>query len=307
MSCFFSILVNDVCLLLAVAFFTLLERKVLGYIQLRKGPNKVGYLGIFQPFADAIKLFSKERVQLYSVNFFFFLFSPIFSLFLALALWFLVPSWSSTFVFSYFSVFVFLCISSLSVYSTLFAGWSSNSKYALLGALRAVAQTISYEVSMVLVLLSCVFVVGSFCFFYYGSIQNFFFFVSFVLGPVFVVWLVTVLAETNRAPFDFAEGESELVSGFNIEYGAGAFALLFLAEYGSILVMSVFSSVLFVGGFGFFFLCVFFGGLVSFFILWVRGSLPRMRYDRLMSLTWKSFLPFSLCYLFFAMSLSWLL
>nr|YP_009024209.1 NADH dehydrogenase subunit 1 [Prosadenoporus spectaculum]AGL46787.1 NADH dehydrogenase subunit 1 [Prosadenoporus spectaculum] len=305
MSFFISILVNDLFLLLAVAFFTLLERKVLGYIQLRKGPNKVGYVGVFQPFADAIKLFTKERVQLFSVNFFFFLFSPIFSLFLALVLWFFIPSWSSSFVFSYFSIFFFLCLSSLSVYSTLFAGWSSNSKYALLGALRAVAQTISYEVSMVLVLLSCIFVIGSFCFFYYGEFQNLFFYVFFLLFPVFVVWLITVLAETNRAPFDFAEGESELVSGFNIEYGAGAFALLFLAEYGSILVMSVFSSVLFVGGMGFFSVSIFFGVLVSFFILWVRGSFPRMRYDRLMSLTWKGFLPFGLFYLFFSLLLSW--
>nr|YP_005351128.1 NADH dehydrogenase subunit 1 [Emplectonema gracile]AEC12109.1 NADH dehydrogenase subunit 1 [Emplectonema gracile] len=305
MTCFISILINDVCLLLAVAFFTLLERKVLGYIQLRKGPNKVGYMGLFQPFADAIKLFSKERVQLLSMNYLFFMFSPIFSLFLTLLLWFLIPVWKSSFIFSFFGVFLFLCVSSLSVYSTLFAGWSSNSKYALLGALRAVAQTISYEVSMVLTLFSCLIVVGSFSFFYYGEIQNFLFFNFFLLSPIFVVWLITVLAETNRAPFDFAEGESELVSGFNIEYGGGSFALLFLAEYGSILVMGVFSSILFFGGLGFFFVCIFFSGLISFFILWVRGSFPRMRYDRLMLLTWKGFLPFSLFFFFFSIAVCW--
>nr|YP_004123336.1 NADH dehydrogenase subunit 1 [Paranemertes cf. peregrina SCS-2010]ADD62169.1 NADH dehydrogenase subunit 1 [Paranemertes cf. peregrina SCS-2010] len=305
MSCFLSILVNDVCLLLAVAFFTLLERKVLGYIQLRKGPNKVGYFGIFQPFADAIKLFSKERISLNVMNFFFLIF-PYFSLFLTLVLLVFIPSWGGTFIFSYFSVFLFLCISSLSVYSTLFAGWSSNSKYALLGALRAVAQTISYEVSMVLVLMNCVFVVGSFCFIYYGEFQNCLFLVFLLLVPVFVVWLITVLAETNRAPFDFAEGESELVSGFNIEYGGGAFALLFLAEYGSILVMSLYSSVLFIGGLGYFSVCIFFGGMIAFLILWVRGSFPRMRYDQLMSLTWKSFLPFSLFYLFFSLGVVWI-
>lgn len=147
------------------------------------------------------------------------------------------------------------------------------------------AQTISYEVRIVLVLLRVVFVAGRYIFFYYGVYQNFFFFFILVIFPSFVVWLVTVLAETNRAPFDFAEGESELVSGFNVEYGAGAFALLFLAEYGSILVMSIFSSVVFIGGFGFFFFSVFLGRLISFFILWVRGRFPRMRYDRLIALT----------------------
>ena len=173
-----------------------------------------------------------------------------------------------------------------------------------MGALRAVAQTISYEVRMVLVLLSLVFFGGRYSFFYYGVFQSFFFSFFFVLFPVFVVWVITVLAETNRAPFDFAEGESELVSGFNVEYGAGRFALLFLAEYGRILVISVFSSVLFIGGGGVPLFCVFFGGLISFFILWVRGRFPRMRYDRLMALTWKGFLPFSLFFLFFRLRVS---
>nr|AHG06441.1 NADH dehydrogenase subunit 1 [Nemertopsis sp. WYS-2013] len=306
MSFFFSILVSEVCPLLAVAFFTLLERKVLGYIQLRKGPNKVGFLGILQPFADAVKLFSKERVSLVFMNILFYFFSPVFSLFLALLMWVLFPNFYS-YLFVFFGIFFFLCISSMSVYSTLFAGWSSNSKYALLGSLRSVAQTISYEVSLVLVLLSSIFVVGSFFFSFFFFFQDLYFWVVFLLMPIFFVWFVTILAETNRTPFDFAEGESELVSGFNIEYGGGAFALLFLAEYGSILIMSIFSSIFFFGTFGFFFFILLLGGFVSFIFLWVRGSLPRMRYDRLMSLTWKSFLPVGIFYLFFSIFFSWMI
>nr|YP_009057601.1 NADH dehydrogenase subunit 1 [Gononemertes parasita]AGZ63901.1 NADH dehydrogenase subunit 1 [Gononemertes parasita] len=304
MAFFFSIIISDICLLLAVAFFTLMERKILGYIQVRKGPNKVGFTGLLQPFADALKLFAKERLSIIFMNVFFFFFSPVFSLFLALLLWLLFPSCYSYF-FSFFGIFFFLCISSMSVYSTLFAGWSSNSKYALLGALRSVAQTISYEVSLILILLSVAFSVGSFFFFFFFFFQSFYFWVFFLLFPIFYIWLVTVLAETNRAPFDFAEGESELVSGFNIEYGGGAFALLFLAEYGSILIMCIFSSVFFVGSFfGFLFIMLFAGGL-SFLFLWVRGSVPRMRYDQLMGLTWKSFLPVSLFFLFFSSFVSW--
>merc|ERR1711860_466576 len=243
------------------------ERKVLGYIQLRKGPNKVGIAGLPQPLADAVKLFVKEQNKPSLMNKWPFLFAPVFSLILALGLWVLYPSSSFYFFFSY-GILFFIAISSLTVYGTLVAGWSSNSKYALLGALRAVAQTISYEVRMVLILLGRIF------------------FLSF---PTALVWVVTTLAETNRSPFDFAEGESELVSGFNIEYGGGGFALIFMAGYGRILVMSILTGIFFFGasnfGISFDFFLVIKGFFFAFFFLWARGRLPRMRYDCLMMLT----------------------
>lgn len=205
-------------------------------------------------------------------------------------------------------------MSRLGVYGTLVAGWSSNSKYALLGAFRAIAQTISYEVRMVLVLLRVVVLMGSYNFLNYLVFQDGGFWFVFVVFPVFFVWLVSTIAETNRAPFDFAEGESELVSGFNVEYGGGGFALIFMAEYGCILVMRLATSVLFLGGPSiFFFSSGFFVilkcSVVAFVILWVRGSFPRLRYDKLMYLAWKSFLPFSIGYLFrmlfFSSLVSW--
>nr|CAM57998.1 NADH dehydrogenase subunit 1 [Littorina saxatilis]CAM58001.1 NADH dehydrogenase subunit 1 [Littorina saxatilis]CAM58004.1 NADH dehydrogenase subunit 1 [Littorina saxatilis]CAM58007.1 NADH dehydrogenase subunit 1 [Littorina saxatilis]CAM58010.1 NADH dehydrogenase subunit 1 [Littorina saxatilis] len=232
--------------------------------------------------------------------------APIFSLILALLLWQLYPSLYST---SYFKwgILFFLCVSGLNVYGTLLAGWSSNSKYALLGSLRAIAQTISYEVSMALVLLFPLFLVGSFSFFEVGESQESIW-LSFLMLPVSFIWFVTCVAETNRAPFDFAEGESELVSGFNIEYGSAGFALIFLAEYANILVMSLFSSILFFGGSYMFFFesdimfmlkILFF----AFLFIWVRGSYPRFRYDLLMTLTWKGFLPAALSFLLLIFSL----
>ncbi|YP_009266392.1 NADH dehydrogenase subunit 1 (mitochondrion) [Littorina saxatilis] len=301
-----SSLVAYICVLLAVAFFTLLERKGLSYIQIRKGPNKVGIAGLPQPLADAAKLLTKEIAKPVMANYSPYFIAPIFSLILALLLWQLYPSLYST---SYFKwgILFFLCVSGLNVYGTLLAGWSSNSKYALLGSLRAIAQTISYEVSMALVLLFPLFLVGSFSFFEVGESQESIW-LSFLMLPVSFIWFVTCVAETNRAPFDFAEGESELVSGFNIEYGSAGFALIFLAEYANILVMSLFSSILFFGGSYMFFFesdimfmlkILFF----AFLFIWVRGSYPRFRYDLLMTLTWKGFLPAALSFLLLIFSL----
>nr|AIW06373.1 NADH dehydrogenase subunit 1 [Cheilomenes sexmaculata] len=291
--------------LVSVAFLTLMERKVLGYIQIRKGPNKVGFMGILQPFSDAIKLFSKELILPYMANMLIFLFSPIFSLGLSLLLWLSVPFYCYLFKFD-FSVLFFFSISSLGVYTIMLSGWSSNSNYSLLGGLRAVAQTISYEVSMFMILLSFLIMIMSlnlFDFFYFQKMV-WFIFLNF---PLSVMWFISSLAETNRTPFDFAEGESELVSGFNVEYSGVSFALIFMAEYSNILFMSMISVLIFLGGN--FYSWLFFLKLMvlSFVWIWVRGTLPRYRYDKLMYLSWKVFLPVSLNYFFFNIMLSMLL
>nr|YP_010890364.1 NADH dehydrogenase subunit 1 [Stenothyra glabra]USN91682.1 NADH dehydrogenase subunit 1 [Stenothyra glabra] len=295
-----SCLFTYICILLAVAFFTLLERKGLSYMQIRKGPNKVGVAGLPQPLADAAKLLTKEIAKPTMANYSPYFLAPIFSFILALLLWQLYPS---LYTVSYFKwgILFFLCVSSLNVYGTLLAGWASNSKYALLGSLRAIAQTISYEVSMALVLLFPLFLVATFSFIELNEMQEVIW-LGFLMLPVAFMWFATCVAETNRAPFDFAEGESELVSGFNIEYGSAGFALIFLAEYANILVMSLFSAVLFFGGSSFFigFSDIIFMLKVLFFaflFIWVRASYPRFRYDLLMSLTWKSFLPAALSFL----------
>ena len=296
LSCLFSY----ICILLAVAFFTLLERKGLRYIQLRKGPNKVGLAGLPQPIADAAKLLTKEIAKPTMANYSPYFVAPIFRFILALLLWQLYPSLYAANYFKW-GILFFLCVSGINVYGTLLAGWASNSKYALLGSLRAIAQTISYEVRIALILLFPLFLVGSFSFVLVKESQELIW-LRFLMIPVSLVWFVTCVAETNRAPFDFAEGESELVSGFNIEYGAAGFALIFLAEYANILVISLFSSLLFFGGSSIilferdiiFILKVLF---FAFAFIWVRGSYPRFRYDLLMGLTWKGFLPASLAFL----------
>nr|YP_007627229.1 NADH dehydrogenase subunit 1 [Potamopyrgus antipodarum]ADB93411.1 NADH dehydrogenase subunit 1 [Potamopyrgus antipodarum]ADB93567.1 NADH dehydrogenase subunit 1 [Potamopyrgus antipodarum] len=305
-----SCLFTYICVLLAVAFFTLLERKGLSYMQIRKGPNKVGIAGLPQPLADAAKLLTKEIAKPTSANYSPYFLAPVFSFILALLLWQLYPSLYSSGYFKW-GILFFLCVSSLNVYGTLLAGWASNSKYALLGSLRAIAQTISYEVSMALTLLFPLFTLATLSFIELSESQESIW-LSFLMLPVSFIWFVTCIAETNRAPFDFAEGESELVSGFNIEYGAAGFALIFLAEYANILVMSLFSAILFFGGTSnfFFFSDIAFTLKILFFaflFIWVRASYPRFRYDLLMSLTWKAFLPVALAALALIFSLSYFL
>ncbi|YP_194923.1 NADH dehydrogenase subunit 1 (mitochondrion) [Aedes albopictus] len=290
-----------VCVMVGVAFLTLLKRKVLGYIQIRKGPNKVGFMGLLQPFSDAVNLFTKEQTYPLLSNYIFYYFSPIFSLFLSLLIWMSMPYLIKLYSFN-LGVLFFLCITSLGVYTVMVAGWSSNSNYALLGGLRAVAQTISYEVSLAFILLSFIFLIGNYNFLNFYLYQKFMWFIIFCF-PLSLVWFASCLAETNRTPFDFAEGESELVSGFNVEYSSGGFALIFLAEYSSILFMSMLFSVIFLGSD--IYSIMFFLKLttISFLFIWVRGTLPRFRYDKLMYLAWKSFLPMSLNYLFFFIGL----
>nr|AMW68020.1 NADH dehydrogenase subunit 1 [Negha inflata] len=293
---FLMILLNAlilvICLLVGVAFLTLLERKVLGYIQIRKGPNKVGFMGLLQPFSDAIKLFSKEQTFPIYSNYFMYFFSPIMSFMLSMIIWLIMPYYFGLINFN-LGILYMLCCLSLGVYGLMIAGWSSNSMYSLLGGLRSIAQTISYEISLSLILMSFILLMLSFNLLDFLKIQ-YFGWLMFFSFPLMLMWMATMLAETNRTPFDFAEGESELVSGFNVEYSSGGFALIFLAEYLSILFMSMLFVLIFLGGYSMtiiFYLKMLF---VSFFFLWVRGTLPRFRYDKLMYLAWKCYLPLSI-------------
>nr|ACA62668.1 NADH dehydrogenase subunit 1 [Calisoga longitarsis] len=274
--------------LISVAFYTVVERKVLGYIQIRKGPNKVGILGVFQPFSDAIKLFSKSIVVTEQMNIVFSSTSPALIFILSIIILPLIPYSKFGIFDSSFSILNFFIISSMSVYMLLLIGWSANSKFCYLGSIRGVAQMISYEVSFFLLFLTLAMMSHSYSFFNFNNFYKSPYLFSFSL--LFGIWVITCLAETNRSPFDFAEGESELVSGFNVEYMGGWFALIFLAEYLSMLILSMISVV------------VFFGTLTKFInlpmiiimslsFLWVRGTFPRFRYDLLMLLNWKVFLP----------------
>nr|QOY44583.1 NADH dehydrogenase subunit 1 [Solenaia oleivora] len=283
-----STLITYILILLGVAFFTLLERKALGYFQIRKGPNKVGIIGIPQPLADALKLFVKEWILPMSSNYFPFILTPTIMLILALSLWQLFPSFMLSSQMT-LGMLLFLCISSLVVYTTLMAGWSSNSKYALLGAIRAMAQTISYEVTMTLIILFYLFLTTKMDLITIRVINHSTPTLMLFL-PLAIMWTAVILAETNRAPFDFAEGESELVSGFNVEYGGAGFAFLFMAEYSNILLMSLLTSCLLTG-------TLVMSVPVAVLFLWARATLPRYRYDLLMAMAWKSFLPVSLAIL----------
>lgn len=295
---FINILITLIIALLRIAFFTLLERKILGYTQLRKGPNKVRISGIPQPLADAIKLLSKEQIKPSLANIFPLLLSPISALFLALLIWILYPSSYPTHFFIFGTLFI-LCISSLNVYTLLTAGWASNSKYALIGSLRRVAQTISYEVRITLLLLTPLLLIISFDLTLINITQ--YSWLVIIITPSFIIWFASTLAETNRTPFDFAEGESELVSGFNIEYRGGAFALIFIAEYTNIIFIRLLSAIFFFGALPLPWfnniLLILKTLIIRITFLWIRASFPRIRYDRLISITWKSFLPYSLAIL----------
>nr|BAK42394.1 NADH dehydrogenase subunit 1 [Hara jerdoni] len=285
--------------LLAVAFLTLIERKVLGYMQLRKGPNVVGPYGLLQPIADGVKLFIKEPVRPSTSSPFLFLATPMLALTLALLLWAPMPLPHPMTELNLGMLFI-LALSSLAVYSILGSGWASNSKYALIGALRAVAQTISYEVSLGLILLSTIIFTGGFTLQMFNTTQETIW-LLLPAWPLAAMWYISTLAETNRAPFDLTEGESELVSGFNVEYAGGPFALFFLAEYANILLMNTLSTILFLGATHTPTIpdltsinIMTKAALLSMLFLWVRASYPRFRYDQLMHLVWKNFLPMTL-------------
>ena len=284
-------------LLLSVAFLTLLERKVLGGMQRRKGPNVVGFLGLLQPLADGVKLILKETVLPNVSNKVVFILAPILSFFLSLVSWVVIP-FDLGLVLSDLNagIFYLFGISSLGVYGVIIAGWGSNSRYAFLGALRSAAQMVSYEVSFGLILISIFLVVGSLNISSIVMFQNYIWFII-PFFPLSLMFFVSILAETNRPPFDLPEAEAELVSGYNVEYSAAGFALFFIGEYANIILMSHLGALLYLGGWCeglfFFLIKVLF---VIFLFIWVRAAFPRYRYDQLMRLGWKVFLPLALGY-----------
>ena len=295
-------------LLIAVAYLTLAERRVIGFMQLRKGPNVVGPFGIFQPFADALKLMAKETILPAGANKVVFLLAPMLTFILSLVAWAVIPFGEGMVIADInVGILYLFAVSSLGVYGVIMAGWASNSKYAFLGALRSAAQMVSYEVSMGLVIINVLLCAGSLNLSAIVEAQRDLWF-ALPLLPMFVVFFISTLAETNRAPFDLPEGESELVAGYFVEYSSMSFALFFLGEYANMILMSSMTVILFLGGWLppfdiwplnmipaplWFILKIM---LVLFVFLWVRATTPRYRYDQLMRLGWKIFLPFSLIY-----------
>ncbi|MDX2049789.1 MAG: NADH-quinone oxidoreductase subunit NuoH [Rickettsiaceae bacterium] len=295
-------------LLIAVAYLTLAERKVIGLMQRRTGPNIVGPFGLLQPFADAIKLLFKETIVPSASSKLLFILAPMITFVLALIGWAVIP-FDSELVLANINVGVLyiMAISSLEVYAIIIAGWASNSKYAFLGAIRSSAQMISYEVSMGLVIVCVLLTTGSLNLIeIVERSQNMPWWLSLLMFPMGVVFFISILAETNRHPFDLAEAESELVAGYNVEYSSMAFALFFLGEYANMILVSAMCTSLFMGGYyppfgiellkiipGIIWFCIKVC-LLLFTFLWIRATLPRYRYDQLMDLGWKFFLPLSL-------------
>nr|WMD28023.1 NADH dehydrogenase subunit 1 [Elaphrothrips spiniceps] len=295
-------LIMIVFIMSGVAFFTLLERKVLSYMQYRKGPNKIGYMGLLQPFSDAVKLFSKEILKPMKSNLLVFFFMPLFNLMMSLLLWLMIPQFF-TYYYLNMTMLFFFCLSSLGIYSIILGSWSSNSNYSMLGSMRSIAQMISYEISFAMIILSLVIFLNSMNFYDFYIYQKKMWYTLLFL-PLLLMWMISCLAETNRTPFDFSEGESELVSGFNIEYSSVLFAYIFLSEYCSIMFMSNMTTTLF---FGSDIMNIFFymkSSLLCFFFIWIRGTMPRYRYDLLMYLNWKIFLPITIIMIIYYSSIS---
>nr|QHF17725.1 NADH dehydrogenase subunit 1 [Vespa basalis] len=282
---FISLLMVMVGVMVGVAFFVLLERKLLGYIQDRKGPNKVFFLGIIQSFSDAIKLFLKENVKLYKLNYLLYYLSPMFGFFMVLMLIIGIPFNENLFTMNLFLLYMMSCLS-LGVYIIMMSGWSSNSVYSILGGVRSIAQSLSYEVSMFFIFFVMFFYVESFKLIDFLKYQENILKFWYVYFMVFVMLFLSMVAELNRMPFDFIEGESELVSGFNIEYMSGSFTLIFLGEYMMIMILGVLYMMMFFGYSMMNIIGIMMVLIFMILMIWIRGCLPRMRYDNLMYFCW---------------------
>lgn len=292
-----------VVVLIGVAFLTLLERKILRYVQLRKGPNKVGFIGILQPFSDAIKLFNKEVFVIYKSSYYLFYICPVLLFFIIICNWLFIPVITNIYFINY-SLLLIIIILTIIGYIFMLIGWSSNSVYSIVGAVRALAQTISYEVRFIIIILVLIILreryrVGDFI----KWQLNMWYII--ILLPLFFVFFISILAELNRSPMDFIEGESELVSGFNVEYFRGGFALIFIAEYGIIIFFRYLLILIFTGLESFIFIFLGLNVIVSL-IIFMRGILPRIRYDELIYLCWKIILPFILRFRLFIIGFKFL-
>lgn len=292
--------ISLICLLLIIflriAFLTLLERKILGYIQNRKGPNKVGFLGILQPFSEAIKLFRKEIILILKSNFILFYLSPIIRILILIILWINYYYFINIYYLNY-SILLIILILRINSYLIIIIGWASNSLYSIIGSIRSVAQILSYEVRFIIIIIIQILLRERYSLIDLIKWQKFIWFL-WILFPLIIIFFISILAELNRRPIDFIEGESELVSGFNVEYFRGSFALIFLAEYGIIIFSSYFIIIIFIGSINFIINLIIINLIISI-IIFIRGILPRIRYDELIYLCWKIILPLILNYLYF--------
>lgn len=282
-------------ILFSVIFVTLLERKVLRYTQTRVGPNKIRILGIFQPLLDGIKLFLKEIIFFSFTNKLVFCFGPVIFFGLIIVVWTTIRTFKVMFSFSFSVVVLIICVG-LGVYTTLVSGWGRNSKFRVIGSVRSIAQTISYEIGLSLIFFLLIVILRRFSLQTFNKFSTRFF--PLIFFPIFLIWLITIVAECNRAPFDFAEGERELVSGFNTEYASSLFAFLFIGEYGIIIFFSILSCVIFFSLKGLILLIIFF---ILNFILFIRRVFPRFRYDKLIFLSWFKFLPVTVIFSIFCL------